>query len=192
MSEFTDEDQAFLDDLLANPSTWAEPPAGLEDSVVAAVADAPGANVVPLQRKRRWTTAVSVAAVAAAIVVVVGLVAVRSDSNPEFQAQLSATELAPGASGSLDVTSNASGFRIELDASGLPTLPAGQFYQAWLRNEAGVLVPIGSFSGSDDKVTLWSGVDPKEFSTFSVTIEQADGKQESSGRRVLTGKLTSS
>ena len=76
-----------------------------------------------------------------------------------------------------------------LDAAGLPKLPAGEYYQAWLKNAAGTLVPIGTFSSSDGKVTLWSGVSPKEFSTISVTIEAADGDQGSSGRRVLTGDV---
>ena len=76
-----------------------------------------------------------------------------------------------------------------LDARGLPTLPAGEYYQAWLKNAEGILVPIGTFSSSGGKVTLWSGVSPQEFPTISVTIEAADGDQGSSGRRVLTGSV---
>ena len=50
-------------------------------------------------------------------------------------------------------------------------------------------MPIGTFSSSDGRVTLWSGVSPKEFPTITVTIEAADGDQGSSGRRVLTGDV---
>ena len=39
-----------------------------------------------------------------------------------------------------------SGWRIEFDATGLPRLEDGRYYQAWLRNTAGVLVPIGTFN----------------------------------------------
>ena len=49
-----------------------------------------------------------------------------------------------------------SGWRIELDATGLPRLDNGRFYQAWLRNAAGVLVPIGTFNEGQN-VTLWAG-----------------------------------
>ena len=45
-----------------------------------------------------------------------------------------------------------SGWRIEPDASGLPRLD-DRSYQAWLRNDDDVLVPIGSFNEGED-VTL--------------------------------------
>jgi hypothetical protein len=38
-------------------------------------------------------------------------------------------------------------------------------------------------------VTLWAGVSPEDFPTFTVTEERADGDQASSGRVVLTGEL---
>ena len=81
-----------------------------------------------------------------------------------------------------------SGWRIELDATGLPRLAGGRFYEAWLRNSAGVLVPIGTFNEGRN-VTLWAGVSPKLFSTLTVTREQADGDQTSSGEKVLVGRV---
>ena len=188
-------DVAFLAELLADPSTWAEPPASLEDSVVRAVvaADAdvdPVAAPVELAARRKRRTWIPVLAAAAAVVIVLGAVAVLRDrTSSDFNAQLSATALAPGATGSAAVTQNNAGFRVTLDAHGLPVLAPGQFYQAWLKNDAGTLVPIGSFSSSDDKVTLWSGVSPKDFPTLTVTIESTDNDQASSGRRVLVGPV---
>jgi len=185
-------DVPFLADLLADPSTWAEPRPELEDAVVDAVVRAPAepANVVPMPRRagRWWRTAV---AVAAGVVIVVGVVVVtRGGPDPVFESELAATELAPQASGSVDITQNAGGFRVTLDASGLPPLPAGEYYQAWLKDASGTLVAIGTFSSSDDIVTLWSGVSPADFPTMTVTIEAADGEQVSSGRVVLAGKVT--
>ena len=81
-----------------------------------------------------------------------------------------------------------SGWRIELDATGLPRRDEGGFYAAWLRNQAGVLVPIGTFD-EPRKVTLWAGVSPKEFATITVTRERADNDQASSGERVLVGQV---
>lgn len=107
-------------------------------------------------------------------------------SQPRFDVALQATELAPGASGSAVLTRTDSGWEIRLDANALPRLDRGQFYQAWLRNEAGVLVPIGSFNEGQD-VVLWSGVSPADYPFFTVTREAADGNQASSGQRVLTG-----
>jgi hypothetical protein len=193
-------DVAFLAALLADPSTWAEPSARLEDAVVRAVADADPvgeASVTPIapaarrrsgSRARRWTW--SAAAAAAVVAIAVGVFGVmHSRTSTDFEARLSATGLAPSASATVDITHNRAGFRVVLDAHGLPPLRPGEFYQAWLKNSSGALVPIGSFSSSDARVTLWSGVDPAEYSGISVTIEAADNDQGSSGRRVLVGTL---
>src|SRR6266545_954048 len=95
-----------------------------------------------------------------ALAVAVGLAVFRSGpSGVRFHAALSATELAPGASGEATLSKTASGWRIELDARGLPRLQGGRFYEAWLRNSAGVLVPIGTFN-QGHKLTLWAGVPP--------------------------------
>jgi hypothetical protein len=94
----------------------------------------------------------------------------------------------PGARGNATLTKTTSGWRIELDATGLPRLDGGRFYEAWLRDAAGVLVPIGTFN-EGRKVTLWAGVSPKDFTMLTVTREQADGDQASSGEKVLVGTV---
>jgi Anti-sigma-K factor rskA. len=121
--------------------------------------------------------------------VAIGVVVIGSGASSErFHAALAATEQVPGARGEATLTKTASGWRIELDATGLPRLAGGRFYEAWLRNPAGVLVPIGTFNESRN-VTLWAGVSPKLFSTLTVTREQADGDQTSSGEKVLVGRV---
>ncbi len=129
-------------------------------------------------------TAAAAVAAAAALVVVVG----SGTSGERFHAALAATELAPGAAGEATLVKKSSGWRIQLDATGLPRLDNGRFYEAWLRNGAGVLVPIGTFNEGRD-VTLWAGVSPKDFTTLTVTREQADGDQTSSGEKVLVGTV---
>ena len=47
-------------------------------------------------------------------------------------------------------------------------------------------MPIGTFN-EPGKVTLWAGVSPKDFPTLTVTREQADDVQASSGEKVLVG-----
>ncbi len=113
----------------------------------------------------------------------------RGGTSADYEAQLTATGSASGAHASADITRNEAGFRITLDASRLPALRAGEYYQAWLKDSADTLVPIGTFSSSDGRVTLWSGVSPKDFPTLTVTIEAADNDQTSSGRRVLVGEV---
>jgi hypothetical protein len=107
-----------------------------------------------------------------------------------FHAALAATELVPGATGEATLSKTASGWRIELDARGLPRLDRGRFYEAWLRDSAGVLVPIGTFN-EGRKLTLWAGVSPQDFATLTVTRERADGDQASSGEKVLAGTIAS-
>jgi hypothetical protein len=130
------------------------------------------------------------AATATAVLAVgIGLAVFNSGSSAtRFQAALAPTELVPGANGEATLTKTSSGWRIELDATGLPRLDRGRFYEAWLRNAAGVLVPIGTFNDGRN-VRLWAGVSPKAFRTLTVTREQADGDQASSGEKVLVGTV---
>jgi hypothetical protein len=126
---------------------------------------------------------------AAALAVAVALVAVRSGPSGErFHAALAPTALAPGVHGKATLTKTSSGWQVELYAEGLPHLAGGRFYEAWLRNAGGALVPIGTFNDGR-KVILWAGVSPKRFPTLTVTRERADGNQGSSGDTVLAGMV---
>ena len=140
--------------------------------------------------RRRWVRPGVLVAAAAAVIAVAltGVLLLRDTGIPQrrFDVALSATELAPGASGDASMVKTDSGWEIHLQATGLPRLDNGAFYQAWLRNADGVLVPIGSFNEGTD-VTLWAGVSPETFSTFTITKETADGNQASSGQRVMSG-----
>jgi hypothetical protein len=122
------------------------------------------------------TAAVAVAAVALAVVF----------SRPDTGGERFAVALAPA--GHATLTKTRSGWRIELRAPHLSRLDGGRFYEAWLRNRAGVLVPVGTFNDGR-RVTLWAGVSPKNFTSLTVTREAADGDQASSGAKVLAGTV---
>jgi hypothetical protein len=135
-------------------------------------------------------TGAAFAAVAAAIVV--AIVASNTGSSPQrFQVALAGTVLAPDAHGDATLTRTDSGWNIEFYAEGLSRLDNGRFYQAWLRSDDGNLVPIGTFNEGED-VMLWAGVSPKDFPMLTVTREQADGDQSSSGEKVLAGTIDTS
>jgi hypothetical protein len=124
------------------------------------------------------------AAIAVALVVALGN---TSPAPLQFAMVVSGTSLTPGAHGSATLTKTQSGWRIELSATGLPHLSGiGSYYQAWLKNSAGILVPVGTFNDAEN-VTLWSGAPVTKFRAFSVTVQQANGNPASSGRRVLVG-----
>jgi hypothetical protein len=179
--------------LLAAPAVWAEPDPRLEDQVVAAItAERTSGSPTPTRRhrvapwRRRWLIVA-----AAAVLAVVGIAVSRGTgggSPRRFAATLVGTDLAPGASGTATLTGTAAGWRIVLHTTGLPRLDNGRYYQAWLKNAAGVLVPTGTFN-QGPTVTLWAGVSPAEFPTVTVTEQLATGNPASSGMRVLVGQV---
>ena len=143
----------------------------------------------PARVSRRLVLVPAAATAALAIVIaVVSGVFGSGAAGTRFHAALAATSLAPGAGGDATLTKTTSGWRIEVDASRLPRLDSGRFYEAWLRNADGVLVPIGTFN-EGRKLTLWAGVSPIDFPVLTVTRERADGKQASSGEKVLVGRV---
>jgi anti-sigma-K factor RskA len=146
-------------------------------------------QVRPARVSRRLVLvpAAATAALAIAIAVVSGVLG-SGASGTRFHAALAATSLAPGAGGDATLTKTTSGWQIQLDATGLPRLDSGQFYEAWLKNADDMLVPIGTFN-EGRKVTLWAGVSPIDFPTLTVTRERADGNQASSGEKVLVGRV---
>ena len=130
---------------------------------------------------------VAAAAVAAAAIVAVVVVGSGS-SGTRYRAALGPTPLASGARGEATLARTPSGWRIHLEATGLPRLAGDRYYEAWLRSSAGVLVPIGTFNDGRN-VTLWAGVSPASYTVLTVTREQADGNQASSGQKVLAGPV---
>ena len=127
-------------------------------------------------------------AAAAAAVALVAAVVGSGSQGTRFKAALGPTALVPGAHGEATLTKTSSGWRIHLDASGLPRLSGERFYEAWLRSSDGVLVPIGTFNEGPN-VTLWAGVSPASYRVLTVTRERADGNQASSGEKVLVGPV---
>ena len=132
---------------------------------------------------RRPALAFGGLATAAAAIVVAIVLAVSGGGSPaplQFAMVVSGTSLAPGAHGSATLTKMTSGWEIKLSATGLPHLANGRYYQAWLKNAAGILVPVGTFNDAEH-VILWSGAPVTQFRSFSVTEQLANGNPASSG-----------
>jgi hypothetical protein len=259
VESLTSDERAELDELrelLEADEMWAQPPAELEDRVVAAIADAAGTAEAPEatraprsqqfatpvqpaevrraareaearepqparaampapspaparavkkpRRQRSWVMTIlerpayAFGVLAVLVVVVAGVTALSNSGGGtpspaplKFAMVVNGTSLAPGAHGSATLTKMSSGWQVELSASGLPHLTNGRYYQAWLKNSAGVLVPIGTFNDAV-KVTLWSGVPVTQFRMLTVTRQEANGNPASSGQRVLIGTIKSS
>ncbi|CAN5633761.1 hypothetical protein BH18ACT3_BH18ACT3_16040 [soil metagenome] len=196
---------AVLDALgpsLRDRAVWSEPPASLGDSIVAAIAaervtsPAPPATAdLDVQRRRRrparWLGTVAAAALVLAIGA--GVVLTREgDEQPGEQLAITGTDLAPDASATAVVDDTGAGVAIRLDLRGLEPAPEGQYYQGWLRNAEGELVSIGTFHmrDGDATITLWAGVEVKDYPTLTVTLQTEDEGTGSSGQVVLRGSLT--
>lgn len=184
--------------VLADPAVWAQPDPRLEDSVVAAVTAERRSGSVPsttggLTGRRDARTRLIprlLLGVAAALIVAAG-VTVGLDQHPAapaltFAAELTGTPLASSASGQATLTQTVGGWQIQLRASGLPRRDSGKYYEAWLKNGAGVLVPVGTFN-EPTQVTLWAGVSPADYPTLTITQQQANGNPASTGLVVLKG-----
>jgi hypothetical protein len=171
--------------VLANAAVWLEPGPELQEQIVAAIA-AEAEKTRDVRRWRRYAVPAAAAAIVLALGAAVGVQLNREDPV-QFQAAMSGTELAPGVAGDVTLVKTTSGWRIHLEATGLPRRADGEFYEAWLKNDDGLLIPIGTFNDGND-VTLWSGAGPADFPTLTVTREVADGNQASSGQVVLIGK----
>jgi hypothetical protein len=223
-------ERAELDELrnaLREPATWIEPDAGLEDRIVAAIAEEARAQPAeaaapagaaqapphepsqppptaqpskPTHPRRRFSLgeifrrpsyAFGGLAAAAAVALVAIVLVTGGKNSPKplhFAMVVTGTQLAPRAKGTASLTKTVSGWKIQLTATGLPHIQNGRYYQAWLKNDAGVLVPVGTFNDAQ-KVTLWSGVPVTKFRTLTVTIQPANGNPVSSGKRVLVGRI---
>jgi hypothetical protein len=141
--------------------------------------------------RRLWRGLVYTAFAAAAIVVAVAVgmhLQATGNSPTQFKAPLAPTDLAPGASGNATLTKTAAGWRIQIKVTGLPRRDHGRYYEAWLKNAAGTLVPVGTFN-EGPSVTLWAGVPPTNFRTLTVTKQRVGRNQASSGKLVLSGSV---
>jgi pSer/pThr/pTyr-binding forkhead associated (FHA) protein len=173
-------------------------PRAAKISLPAGIPAASGARPSPAlsARSRRfrpglvYTAFAKAAAIAVLVAVGVHLQA-TGNSSTQYTAALASTDLAPGASGSATMIETATGWRIELKVTGLPRRDHGRYYEAWLENAAGKLVPVGTFN-EGTSVTLWAGVPPTKFPTLTVTEQKVGSNQASSGKRVLSGLATES
>lgn len=201
--------------LLAHPATWTaplgteipvppvarpvvipEPTAAVPPPVSepATVPPVPPVETTPRVRpRRRWFRPPVLAIAAGACAVVVALLwlivgPITSPSRDSVRVELAGTDLARGASASVVATEADGGWRITLDADGLPGAPEDTYYEGWL-TRPDIQVPLGTFHLRDQgEIELWSGVRVPDYSTFTVTRQRVGGGQEP-GDRVLSGPI---
>ena len=182
--------------VLGSDAVWDEPPADLEDRIVAEITAAAAGSAAPVRgsnARPRWLIAV-----AAAVVAIAGIgvgVAMSGDDDREPVGDvfaLEATDLAADATGEVELTELRNGLRIILTVDDLPAAAEGQFYEAWMSSAAGP-VSAGTFHmrAGAGEIELWAGVVPSErYQRLAITLEDEDGDATSSGRVVLVADLS--
>lgn len=180
-----------LQQTLASPAVWAQPPRNLEQDALSALRAA-RATAHPATRDRTRNGRLVLWFTAAAAAVTIGVLTwTIGTDGPDSTLALSGTKLAPSAFATADITEKPSGFEVVLDIENLPPAAAGTYYQAWLKDSRNTLVTIGTFHAreSGQGIVLWSGVDPDNFDQLTVTLQRTGEGADSSGDVVLSGTL---
>jgi hypothetical protein len=207
--------RALARQVQAEPATWEQPPAGLWESIageagvpVAATPEPPTADEpspadetppagetppAPVdlgarRAARRGPLLWMVGAAAAAVVIVVGLVAVLDQpSEPTVLASAPLDRLGPAGTGDAELVDDDGDLVLQVTTEGLD---AGDgFLEVWvIDQDVSKLVSLGP-ARPDGTYDLPPGLDPEEFPVVDVSVEPLDGDPTHSGDSVLRGVL---
>ena len=165
------------------------PPPELKARVLARVR-----GEIPARSRDGWRLWVPAAA-ALLLVAILGIWLIQStirDSSDEVA--LSATALAPKASGDLRGEKKGENFQIELEVRELPRLHKDEYYEMWYAREDGGRISCGTFRaqpGGQTTVNLTAPASAVSYPIIEVTREPDDGDPGSSSEKVLVGDLRS-
>lgn len=124
------------------------PPAEIPSSLTRLVTELPLRARSPWTR-RRTAAALALAAALAALMFGVGRWTAGDGFDVRYTVALAPTPDAPGASGLIRVGTRddeSGNWGLELDVSGLPRLPAGDYYTLWLAKDGRYAASCGNFS----------------------------------------------
>jgi len=166
------------------------PPPELKDRVLAQAT-----GEISERYGSRWRLLVPAAAALLAVAVLgVGILWVTlGDSSARLP--LTATALAPGASGVVRGEPAGENILIELEVRGLPELGENEYYEMWYYTEeedGGGRISCGAFRTAPEGQTTVNFTTPlnaREYPKIEVTREPDDGDPVSSGEAVLEGDL---
>ncbi len=179
------EDQPALESarrLLADSLLWEEPDGQLEERMVGLISGPASLAETPPARRRSWRIPVA-AAVAALLVVSLGVWALVRTPGADWRIPIPGTSEAPAAAGVVQGWNESTGTRVVLDIEGLAPAPPGSVYELWFTRDE-VHVSAGTFTGPGE-VELWVGVSRGAFPRLWVTLEPIDGDEAPSGFTVL-------
>ena len=177
-------------DLLRKEAATAPPPELKDRVLVQATSETPARSGV----RRRLLVPAAAALLVVAVLGVGLLLAFLDDSSAGLP--LTATALAPEASGVVRGEPAGENFRIELEVRGLPELGEDEYYEMWYYTEeeedGGGRISCGAFRTAPEGQTTVNFTTPlnaREYPEIEVTREPDDGDPASSGEAVLEGDL---
>jgi hypothetical protein len=136
-----------------------------------------------------WVPAAA-ALLVAGILSIALFVAITGDSSSGVP--LTATALAPGASGELRGGKVGENLRVELEVEGLPELRKHEYYEMWYATEDGERISCGTFRVQPEgrtTVNLTAPALATSYPVIEVTRESDDGNPAASGKKILVGDL---
>lgn len=172
-----------IGELLTDPASWADPPVGLAERVVAAVRsesvlDGPDPVEAPSgrQAERRfssWIRPAILGGLATILFLFGGIIVLSALSDVEqietFTVELTSTGVLPDVAGDVTVSELASGVRIELVAPSLPARDQGTMYAATVQRDDGTWIAAGTFRDGGT-VALSAGIELDRAELFVISV----------------------
>lgn len=201
--------ESLLREMTTDDSELVEPPGDLWDNIEAQVKLTDDqANVVALDRRRRFSPRIAaISAAAAAAVILVGGIAIvsqRDSSEPTVVASaelaydpVSFDQLGADAAAHVSLVDEDGILRIEVDDSDLPS-PSGESadLELWLiepdaDGNPAQLVSLGLIDPEKPgDFVVPDGYDPDVYFVVDISVEPRDGNANHSGRSILRGPLS--
>jgi len=165
--------------VMADPAVWEEPSPELGDQVAMLLQ-----GTTKPQETTKWPTRTmaGLGAVAAILLLVIAVVALRSDA-PDWTVDIAGTDEAPLAAGTIEGWATPNGTRMVLNIDGLDPAPAGYIYELWL-SQGPIHISAGTFTATDD-VVVWSGVPRRDYPRLWITLEAIDEDESPSPTTVM-------
>lgn len=149
---------------LSDPLLWEEPPNGLRDQVLVAVA---GESSARQRRPYRWIVGM------AAVLAVVVLAGIRLGDRPDWSIALAPGTDASDAAATVEGWNTEHGTRMVVEVAGLEPTGRDAYYELWLTAPDGRHVSAGTFRTSG-RFEMMAGVRRSDYPRLWITREPAD------------------